>query len=83
MKRVIVLVQDSKPNEILPTESFDVSEAAMAALDRCRALGYTAAECAVVADDGEVLGHKLVNSDASVLRIEAAGNERFLREDPG
>lgn len=83
MKRVIVLVQDSKPNEILSADSFDVSEAAMAALDRCRALGYTAAECAVVASDGEVLNHMLVNSNASVLRIEATGDERFLREDPG
>jgi hypothetical protein len=84
MNRVIVLVQDAKPGEAFSRDEFDVTEAAMAALDRCRGLGYVAAECLVADADLEVIQHRLVNMTASLLRIEeTADGGRFLREDPG
>lgn len=84
MKRVIVLVQEAKPGESFPSDEFDVSEAAMAALDRCRELGYAAAECLVADDQAEIIAHRLVNMTASLLRIEETQDgSRHLREDPG
>jgi len=69
MKQIVVLIRESQPGERFSDDPFDVREAAMAALDRCRELGYTAAEGVVTDIHDDVLQHSLLNVEKTILRI--------------
>lgn len=78
MKQIVVLIRESKPGEQLSSDEFDVKEATMAALDRCRELGYTMAEGVVTDDDASILQHALINAEQTALRTDGPPERRKL-----
>lgn len=78
MKQIVVLICESKPGEQLSAARLDLKEATMAALDRCRELGYTVAEGVVTDNDASILQHVFINAEQTALRTDGPPERRKL-----